>query len=53
MPYISQSSLVRFRAHYSVTQAFLDGLEHHTDMTLILVGVRASQKEGGQLETIS
>jgi hypothetical protein len=37
----------------SVAQLFLDGLEHHTDMTYILVGVWAPQKEGGRFETIS
>jgi hypothetical protein len=37
----------------AVAQPVLDGLEDHTDMTYILIGVRAPQKEGGKFEVIS
>jgi hypothetical protein len=37
----------------SIIQPLLDGLEDYTDMTYIMVVVRAPQQEGGKYEAIS
>jgi hypothetical protein len=37
----------------SLVQPLLDGLEDYTEMTYVLIGVRAPQKDGGQFEVIS